>query len=120
MMLKAFALLDTKTGAYGVPFFMAHVGQAVRACMDLGQDMNTTVGRHPADYALVEVGTFDDATGRLEAIAFEHHGTVLGFLPRPQALPLEAEQLRQVPIRMNGGVGPATRDQVQDVAEGVR
>lgn len=84
MMLKAFSLLDTKTGAFGTPFFMAHVGQAIRACVDLGQDMNTTVGRHPADFVLCEVGSFDDVTGQLVAQAPYQVGVVVGFLPRGQ------------------------------------
>lgn len=85
MILKAFGLLDMKVGAFGVPFFMAHVGQAIRAVTDLGQDANTTVGRHPADFALVELGTFDDASGALTACTPVNHGTVLGFLPQPQS-----------------------------------
>lgn len=85
MILKAFCLLDTKTGAFGTPFFMHHAAAAIRACVDLGGDLSTTVGRHPADYALVEVGTFDDSTGVLHAIPPHNLGTVAGFLPAPQA-----------------------------------
>lgn len=81
MILKAFSLLDQKVGTFSPPFFMAHVGQAIRAVTDLGQDLNTTVGRHPADFALCEVGTFDDQTGQFGAMTPLHHGLVLGFLP---------------------------------------
>lgn len=84
MIIKAFSLLDMKTGMFNTPFFMAHTGQAIRACMDLGQDMNTTVGRHPADFMLCEVGTFDDQTGQLLALNPLQLGTVASFLPRPQ------------------------------------
>lgn len=95
MILKAFALLDTKTGAFGTPFFMHHVAQAVRACIDLGGNLDTTVGRHPADYALVELGTFDDQTGVLQAIPPHNLGTVAGFLPQP---------VQQAPLFMPGPV----------------
>lgn len=81
MILKAFSLLDTKTGIFNTPFFLPHVGQAIRACMDLGQDMNTTVGRHPADFQLVELGTFDDQSGVMVAQLPLQLGTVLSFLP---------------------------------------
>lgn len=81
MMLKAFSLLDQKVGTFSPPFFMAHVGQAIRAVTDLGQDLNTTVGRHPADFALCQVGAFDDQTGQFEAMVPLHLGLVLGFLP---------------------------------------
>lgn len=84
MITKAFCLLDTKTGAFGVPFFMHHVAQAIRACVDLGMDLNTTVGRHPADFVLCEIGTFDDQAGVLGSAAPVQIGVVVGFLPRGQ------------------------------------
>jgi hypothetical protein len=83
MIVKAFCLYDTKTGLFATPFFMAHVGQAIRACQDLGSDLNTTVGRHPADYMLCELGTFDDNTGTFRSELL-HHATVSALLePRP-------------------------------------
>lgn len=89
MMLKAFALLDMKTGAFATPFFMHHVGLAVRAVTDLAQDLNTTVGRHPGDFALVEIGSFDDNSGVLMACTPINHGLALGFIPQRQQAPLE-------------------------------
>lgn len=90
MILKAFSLLDTKTGMFNTPFFMAHTGQAIRACMDLGADLSTTVGRHPADFALCEIGTFDDQAGVLHPHNPVQLGTVASFLPArvPAAAPL--------------------------------
>lgn len=82
MNLNAYSLLDTKTGIFNTPFFMAHTGQAVRACIDLGTDLSTTVGRHPADYMLVKLGTFDDVTGDLHRQPPESLGTVASMLPQ--------------------------------------
>lgn len=82
MMLKIFALYDIKSGAYGTPFFMHHVGEAVRACTDLGQDQSTTIGRHPADFALHELGVFDTATGVIFPAQPTSHGAVVSFLPK--------------------------------------
>lgn len=85
MILKTFSLYDMKTGIFAAPFFMSHVGQAIRACQDLGGDLSTTVGRHPADYMLVELGTYDDNTGTFDN-AIIHHATVANLLePRPSA-----------------------------------
>lgn len=81
MNVKAFSLYDQKTGIYGVPFFMAHVGQAVRAVIDLATDTNTTIGRHPADYSLVSLGEFDDATGIFVSRPPEAIGSVVSMLP---------------------------------------
>lgn len=108
MILKAFSLLDQKVGTFSPPFFMSHVGQAIRAVTDLGQDLNTTVGRHPSDFALCEVGTFDDNTGQFEAMIAIHHGTVLGFLPSrtPVFEDMTAESRQRVleALKPNGAV----------------
>lgn len=82
MKLIAFSLLDMKTGHFNTPFFMNHTGAALRAVMDLGADLNTTVGRHPADFVLAQIGEFDDQTGQMEPMVPLHLGTVLSLLPR--------------------------------------
>lgn len=81
MITKCFALLDIKVGVFTTPFFMIHEGSAIRACIDLGQDMSTVVGRHPADYILCELGTFDDQAGQLTPITPKQIGVVANFLP---------------------------------------
>ncbi|AXH74646.1 MAG: nonstructural protein [Microviridae sp.] len=91
MILKAFSLYDTKTGIYGTPFFMAHIGQAVRAIIDLAQDANTTIGRHPADYMLYQLGDFDDAVGMFDHLNPVAIGSVVSMLPRPQPALFEQE-----------------------------
>lgn len=97
MILIGFSLLDIKTGIFNTPFFMAHAGQAMRACVDLGQDRNTTVGRHPADFQLCQVGTFDDQTGMFSIGTPVPLGTVASFLPPPAAAPLfDADAFNQV------------------------
>lgn len=89
MILKAFSLLDIKAGVFSQPFFMAHAGQALRAVMDLATDLNTTVGRHPADFQLVEIGTFDDVTGVLTSCPPLPYGTVAQLAaPKPAPAPL--------------------------------
>lgn len=90
MITKMFSFFDTKAGFFHTPFFFHHPGQAIRAAMDLASDLSTSIGRHPADYALFQLGEFDDATG----VATHHQpvnlGLVQGFLPAPQAaLPLQ-------------------------------
>jgi hypothetical protein len=84
MQLKAFALLDSKTGMFNVPFFMAHTGQALRAVMELGQDLTTIVGRHPTDFVLYEIGTYDDQTGTLTSTPINSLGVVASLLPTVQ------------------------------------
>lgn len=85
MITKAFALYDTKAGMFHVPFFFPHMGQAIRAAIDIGTDLNTIIGRHPSDFALYQIGLYDDSTGTLSATPPENLGLVSSFLPsQPQ------------------------------------
>lgn len=67
MKMYAFSLLDTKAGAFGVPFFVAHEAIARRMVHDLTNDPNTSVFRHPGDFSLYQVGEFDPSSGKLAA-----------------------------------------------------
>lgn len=87
MILKAFSFLDTKTGHFNTPFFMPHHGQAIRVAVDLADDLSTTIGRHPADFVLCELGEFDDQTGAFKSAVPVQLGVVTSFLPaRPTPL----------------------------------
>jgi hypothetical protein len=63
MILKVFSVYDIKAEVYSSPFFMAMTGEAVRAFKDLANDSNTTVGRHPNDFRLTCLGSFDSNDG---------------------------------------------------------
>lgn len=63
MLLKVFTVYDVKAKAYLPPFFLPEMGMATRAFGDCVQDAKHMFGKHPADYTLFCVGTFDDATG---------------------------------------------------------
>lgn len=65
MLLNAYTLYDIKALTYSPPFYCSAHGQAVRMVLDLANDNNTMVGRHPADYTLFCIGQFNDATGGL-------------------------------------------------------
>lgn len=65
MKTKVFAIYDHKASVYGTPFFMVNHAMAVRAFGDLAEDERTTVGKHPEDFTLYQVGEFDDGSGTL-------------------------------------------------------
>lgn len=83
MRLKVFTLYDTKAQYFNTPFFFAHIGQAIRACIDLGSDLSTNVGRYPADFTLYEIGEYEDQTPLLIPCNPISHGPVAAFLPQP-------------------------------------
>ncbi len=60
MKLEIFSVYDSKAGAFIVPFFLPNVAMAVRSIRDAGIDREHMFGRHPEDYTLYHVGTFDD------------------------------------------------------------
>lgn len=69
MITKAFAIYDSKGLMYGVPFFMPQTGMAIRAFTDLVNDGQSSVSRHPTDYVLYEIGSYDDSTGTFQSFS---------------------------------------------------
>lgn len=65
MILRIFTIWDIKAENFSNPFFMSTAGEAIRAFKDLVNDGNTTVGRHPGDYRLMCIGTWDNSTGTI-------------------------------------------------------
>lgn len=63
----AFSIFDEKASAYNLPFFYPQVPLAVRAFTDMLQNPNSVVSRHPADFSLYSIGSFDDNSGKLES-----------------------------------------------------
>lgn len=72
MILNLFAIRDDKANAYLAPFAMPTQGQALRAFSDLTNDSQSTIYKHPEDYRLYLLGTFDDDTGTLNQTAGDH------------------------------------------------
>lgn len=60
MKLNAYSIFDRKALQYNAPFYQSTDGAAVRSLSDLVNDQNTTVGRHPSDFVLYCVGSYDD------------------------------------------------------------
>lgn len=71
MKLNAYTIYDVASGVYMRPFFSQADGQAIRGFNDIALDMNHEVGKHPEDYTLYRVGSFNDTTGKLEGEQLE-------------------------------------------------
>ena len=63
MKLNAYTIYDVASGTYMRPFFSQADGQAIRGFKDIATDANHEIGKHPEDYTLYRVGTFNDTTG---------------------------------------------------------
>jgi len=60
---KIFAIYDQKAFAYLPPFTLPRVEMAERTFLDCINSDSHAFGKHPADYTLVELGTYDDLKG---------------------------------------------------------
>ncbi len=83
MRLLAFAVYDAKAGAYLRPFFANSAGEAIRSFGD-AVNSDTPFGKHPEDYTLFAVGSFDDSDALLQG---EHHalGNALEMVSRDES-----------------------------------
>lgn len=67
MKMSMFSILDGKSGIYNQPFSAVSRGVALRMFTDLVNDPKSNIGRHPEDYTICEIGTYDDNTGLMES-----------------------------------------------------
>lgn len=61
--LKVFAVYDSKVEAFLQPFIMQTKGQAVRAFTDSCNDPQSNFWKHPEDFTLFELGSWDEVSG---------------------------------------------------------
>ncbi len=60
-----FVIYDSKANAFMTPWFLTTEQLAIRAFGDLANDPESNVFRHPDDYTLFTIGTFNDATAKI-------------------------------------------------------
>lgn len=65
MILNVYAIRDSKIHAFSQPYYSHTHGSALRAFSDHVNDANTQPNKHPEDYTLWHLGTFNDETGDL-------------------------------------------------------
>lgn len=63
------AVRDRAVDAFGQPFFVVAVGQAVRSFKDEVNNAGSAIGNHPDDYDLYHIGDYDDASGSIVGIS---------------------------------------------------
>lgn len=66
MIHKIYSIHDSKADAYLPPFFLHADGMATRSFQDCITDPEHAFGKHPQDYTLFNIGTFNDKTSELE------------------------------------------------------
>lgn len=64
MVLIMCSVRDSALDAFMRPFFVPTTGMAVRSFQDELKNPESPMMKHPEDYALFELGTFDEDTGK--------------------------------------------------------
>lgn len=81
MIKKIFTCFDQKAQLYTRPFFYVQLAEALRSFSDCANDQAHEIGRHPSDYTLMEIGTFDETTATIVAYDTpKAHGTAVEYL----------------------------------------
>ena len=69
MIKKMCSVYDTVAKVYAPPFYVNTVGEAVRSLANAVNDKNMgDLCKHPKDFILFEIGSWDDNTGLLTAV----------------------------------------------------
>lgn len=68
MKISVCAVHDKKTGTYDAVFTTRHNGDAIRSWDVIRKDDKTKYGKHPADFDLYQIATFDDQSGQIEPL----------------------------------------------------
>lgn len=69
MLMYIYTVRDSAAQVFGRPFYLANPGVAVRVFTDQVNDPSdgqNDLFRHPDDFELFELGTFDDSSGIFE------------------------------------------------------
>ena len=66
MIFEVFAVRDAKAKAYLPPNFLPQAGQAIRSFSDAVLDTGSAFNKHPEDYSLFRIATFNDESGHFE------------------------------------------------------
>lgn len=95
MIFKIFSVFDEKAAAYLPPFYLPTTPMAVRSFADCVNDPGHAFGKHPQDFTLFELGSFDDSSAEFRELDKHplHNGleVIVSFIDEEQGkLALEA------------------------------
>lgn len=79
MLHKLFTVFDEKAQVFLPPFFVPTVGIAIRAFKDCING-DHQFGKHPEDYTLFQLGSFDDSNAQMDASAPQTLGNGVQFI----------------------------------------
>lgn len=95
MKLKFFSVYDSKVSAFMNPFLARTSAEAIRSFADAVGNPQQGFCKHPEDYTLFEIGSWDDQTAAMEMLPTPHSlGLAVQFVqPDPQQ-PMKLEAVK--------------------------
>nr|QJB20406.1 MAG: nonstructural protein [Microvirus sp.] len=72
MIIKMFSVHDAKANAFLQPFFSQTAGTAERSFAAEIKSTDSQFAKFAEDFTLFEIGSFDDATGKMEPLNTPH------------------------------------------------
>lgn len=73
MKTELYVIYDSKAQIYNKPFHQVNRDTAIRAAHSLATDPQGEVSRHPEDYALFQIGNYEDTTAQIDLFAQPEH-----------------------------------------------
>jgi len=64
--MRIYSIYDTKAEHYGNPVFIRTDAEARRMFSQIATDEQTEIGRHPEDFILYRIGTWDAENGMIK------------------------------------------------------
>jgi len=84
MLQQIFTIYDSKIEAYLQPFFMPTKGAAIRAVTDTLASPDHIFAKHPEDYTLFHLGSYEDGKSTFEIRGTPQSLAVLSELVNPE------------------------------------
>ena len=98
-----FTVYDQKAEAYLQPFFMAGRGEAIRAFADLVNEPGHMFNKHPEDFTLFLLGSYDEGKGTFDCNK------------SPASLGTAIEWYQTIGAPANGGLAQVERGSVAPI-----
>lgn len=92
MILEVFTVFDQKSLTYSNPAFYINDKVALREFMDLANSDESLIGKHPEDYVLMLLGTWNDVSGKIDPLLTPRTiGKAIQYVNRPRNLKENSE-----------------------------
>lgn len=114
MKLNVYSIFDTASGLYSRPFFTSSDAEALRSFSDIATDAEHPIGKHPKDYTLFRIGTFDDNKGHIHNEDNESLATALELIAKTRTVNQTAQRdlVQEINQTKNNGETPLSNEEI--------